>query len=237
MNNILLKGKDSDNNYRIPDEFNQSRDIILIQLGFVEKHFKTQKLKEPAAKKPRQDDPTAGSSTDVDVEEGVTKLKVAADVKVEPKTSLPSKKIIEEPEKILDPVDLLTEAKKSPAAESSRPSQSVEAPTKDSLEEPKDKKPVRLVENDLTKFCPQIEDFVHVIRPKGESGKKLEASAPYNFFLTAITSSPATHNEDLTITLQEILDSSLGDLESSLQINFMVDVGWLLGHYYFAGHE
>lgn len=33
----------------------------------------------------------------------------------------------------------------------------------------------------------------------------------------------------------EILDESLGQIESSVQINFMVDIGWLLGHYYFAG--
>lgn len=33
----------------------------------------------------------------------------------------------------------------------------------------------------------------------------------------------------------EILDQSLGELESSVQINFMIDIGWLLGHYYFAG--
>lgn len=33
----------------------------------------------------------------------------------------------------------------------------------------------------------------------------------------------------------EILDPSLGEIESSVQMNFMVDIGWLLGHYYFAG--
>lgn len=34
----------------------------------------------------------------------------------------------------------------------------------------------------------------------------------------------------------EILDPSLGDLESSVQMNFMVDIGWVLSHYYFAGY-
>lgn len=35
--------------------------------------------------------------------------------------------------------------------------------------------------------------------------------------------------------LAELLDTSLGVIESSVQMNFMVDIGWLLGHYYFAG--
>lgn len=35
----------------------------------------------------------------------------------------------------------------------------------------------------------------------------------------------------------ELLDASLGELQSSLQINFMVEPGWLLAHYYFAGYR
>ncbi|CAD7091212.1 unnamed protein product [Hermetia illucens] len=80
-----------------------------------------------------------------------------------------------------------------------------------------------------------IHDYISVVLPKGQMAKKLEKAAPYNFFLTTITDSKPTHNEPLSITLQEILDQSLGELESSVQINFMVDIGWLLGHYYFAG--
>lgn len=66
--------------------------------------------------------------------------------------------------------------------------------------------------------------------------QKLAASAPYNYFLTAIPSSKPTHSEPLSITFQEILDPSLGELECSVQINFMIDIGWLLAQYYFAGH-
>lgn len=94
-----------------------------------------------------------------------------------------------------------------------------------------------MVANDLTTVERKIEDYIDVVYPKGEAIKKYEASHPYNFFLTAIVDSPATHKEALSITMQEILDKSLGDLESSVQINFMVDIGWLLAHYYFAGHE
>lgn len=94
----------------------------------------------------------------------------------------------------------------------------------------------RLVANDLSKVERRIEDYIDVVYPKGEAIKKFEASHPYNFFLTAIVDSPATHQERLSITMQEILDDSLGELEASVQINFMVDIGWLLAHYYFAGH-
>lgn len=82
---------------------------------------------------------------------------------------------------------------------------------------------------------PKIEDYIQVVLPKGQMAKKLANAHPYNYFLTAITSSPRTHTEPLSITLQEILDPSLGEIECTAQINFMVDIGWLLGHYHFAG--
>ncbi|XP_031619996.1 probable tyrosyl-DNA phosphodiesterase [Contarinia nasturtii] len=81
-----------------------------------------------------------------------------------------------------------------------------------------------------------IDDYIKVMVPKEKMAEKLAASRPYNYFLTCITSSPATHNEPLSITFQEIFDPSLGDLESSVQINFVVEENWLLGQYYFAGH-
>lgn len=104
-----------------------------------------------------------------------------------------------------------------------------------------------------TPMTKNIHDYIPVVLPKGQMAAKLEAAAPYNYFLTAITSSPATHKEPLTVTLQgnlkhfllmhfvyiqhfaEILDPSLGELECSMHMNFMIDIGWLLGHYYFAG--
>uniref|UniRef100_A0A1B0FC16 PBZ-type domain-containing protein n=1 Tax=Glossina morsitans morsitans TaxID=37546 RepID=A0A1B0FC16_GLOMM len=85
------------------------------------------------------------------------------------------------------------------------------------------------------KMMHNIKDYIPVIVEKGQMAKKLEAAAPYNVFLTAITDSKLTHHEPLSVTFQEILDESLGEIESSVQINFMVDIGWLLGHYYFAG--
>ncbi|XP_017103766.2 probable tyrosyl-DNA phosphodiesterase [Drosophila bipectinata] len=85
------------------------------------------------------------------------------------------------------------------------------------------------------KLAKNIKDYIPVVIEKGGMAKKLEQAAPYNMFLTAITDSKPTHSEPLSVTLQEILDESLGEIESSVQINFMVDIGWLLGHYYFAG--
>ncbi|XP_068150971.1 probable tyrosyl-DNA phosphodiesterase isoform X2 [Drosophila tropicalis] len=80
-----------------------------------------------------------------------------------------------------------------------------------------------------------IRDYIPVVVERGLMAGKLEKAAPYNMFLTAITDSKPTHTEPLSVTLQEILDESLGEIESTVQINFMVDIGWLLGHYYFAG--
>lgn len=80
-----------------------------------------------------------------------------------------------------------------------------------------------------------IHKYLKVVAKKGQMESKLAASRPYNYFLTCISSSPATHNEPLSITFQELLDRSLGELECSVQINFMVEIGWLLGQYYFAG--
>lgn len=87
-------------------------------------------------------------------------------------------------------------------------------------------------------FTPRVDihKYIKVVAPKGKMAEKLKASHPFNFFLTCISSSPPTHNEPLSITFQEILDKSLGELECSVQINFMVDIGWLLGQYYFAGY-
>lgn len=66
--------------------------------------------------------------------------------------------------------------------------------------------------------------------------EKINGSAPYNFFLTAIESSLQSKLEPLTITFQEIFDQSLGDLECSVQINFTVDPQWLFAQYDSVGH-
>lgn len=90
----------------------------------------------------------------------------------------------------------------------------------------------------LKKVIPRnIHDYYPVVAPKGKIAAKLAAAAPYNMFFTTITDAPVTHREPLSVTFQELLDPSLGELECSVQMNFMVDIGWLLGHYFFAGYE
>lgn len=103
-------------------------------------------------------------------------------------------------------------------------------------------------------------DIITVLRPEGEMAEKLAKAAPYNIFFTTITASQPTHNQPLSVTFQgesphissahsvyitnnvqfmciELLDSSLGELESSVQINFVVSSEWLLEHYKIAGHS
>ncbi|XP_066991996.2 probable tyrosyl-DNA phosphodiesterase [Anabrus simplex] len=62
---------------------------------------------------------------------------------------------------------------------------------------------------------------------------RLEAAAPYYFFLTKVRSVAATHVEPLSITFRELLDPSLGKLEASCQINYMVEMPWLMHHYFY----
>ncbi|KAK2584626.1 hypothetical protein KPH14_006975 [Odynerus spinipes] len=69
----------------------------------------------------------------------------------------------------------------------------------------------------------------------GEFALKYALSAPYHLFFTRVENSHATYDQSLSITFPEILDRSLGDIVHSLQINFMVDVGWLCLQYVLAG--
>jgi tyrosyl-DNA phosphodiesterase 1 len=60
---------------------------------------------------------------------------------------------------------------------------------------------------------------------------KIEAAAPYFLFLVRAQSSERTHNEPLSITFHELLDNSLGQLHSSMLMNFMVEMDWLDAQY------
>lgn len=69
-----------------------------------------------------------------------------------------------------------------------------------------------------------MKKYLPVIMPKGRISEKLKKAAPYNIFLTTVTDSPNTHSDPLSVTFLELLDPSLGELESSVQFNFMVNV-------------
>ncbi|KAL1506295.1 hypothetical protein ABEB36_005686 [Hypothenemus hampei] len=66
---------------------------------------------------------------------------------------------------------------------------------------------------------------------KGTMLEKLEKNTPYNIFFTQIPKSPETLKESNSITFTDLLCPSLGPLKSSLQINFMIDIDWLLKQY------
>lgn len=82
---------------------------------------------------------------------------------------------------------------------------------------------------------PNLKQFFPLVLPVGRMAEKLRLAAPYNMFLTAVTASPPTHFDPGFITFLDLLDPSLGELESSVQSNFTVDISWLFAQYTVAG--
>jgi len=70
-------------------------------------------------------------------------------------------------------------------------------------------------------------DFVSM----GSVAEKVESSSPFNYFLSTIAATKNTQCQRLSLTFSDMLDPSLGNLKESLQINFMVELGWLLAQY------
>jgi len=68
-------------------------------------------------------------------------------------------------------------------------------------------------------------------KPRSKIQQKLDAAAPYNFFLTKVKDNPATHDARHSIYMTDLMHPSLGKIKSSLQINFMVELDWLLMNY------
>lgn len=75
-----------------------------------------------------------------------------------------------------------------------------------------------------------------IVEP-GEFALKYALSAPYHMFLTRVEDSKETYDQQFSLTFPEILDRSLGEITSSLQINFMLDAGWLCAQYLLAGQS
>lgn len=85
--------------------------------------------------------------------------------------------------------------------------------------------------NDIPVIPPKLQEFFPLVLPRGQMSEKLRRAAPYNMFLTAVTASAQTHSQPSFITFLDLLDASLGELESSVQINFTVSIGWLFAQY------
>ncbi|XP_057366937.1 probable tyrosyl-DNA phosphodiesterase [Daphnia carinata] len=61
--------------------------------------------------------------------------------------------------------------------------------------------------------------------------QKVEASAPIHYFLSAVANEPETWDQPLTLRFTDLFHPSLGVLQQSMQMNFMVELGWLLAQY------
>lgn len=214
-----IRNNSDDANYIIPSDLSANSEIILEQLKIIKSLFPL----EPSAKRVATE-PNASIVTkqkDIAPEQteskpNVDKIRASSSIQ---KTAAESKSI--EP--------IAAKKKIEQIASSSKSLEIIKSSTNG------ERKTDTTATSKITEHPRNIRDYIQVVLPRGKMAEKLANAAPYNYFLTAITSSPSTHTERQSITLQEILDPSLGEIESSVQINFMVDIGWLLGHYHFAG--
>jgi len=96
-----------------------------------------------------------------------------------------------------------------------------------------------LSKNKSTSFIPNNAKLSGVDQSSGgiTMAEKLNANAPYNLFFTTIPDSPATLNQKNAITFTDLLCPSLGELKCSLQINFIIDIAWLMEQYEKKGQE
>lgn len=82
------------------------------------------------------------------------------------------------------------------------------------------------------KFTNETNDnFKEKCKPEETMLEKLERAAPYNLFFTTINKAPETLRQPNAITFTDLLCPSLGELKCSLQINFIIDIAWLLKQY------
>lgn len=228
----IIAQKSAGGEYKIPSELDSSRSIILDQLKIINDLFPS----EPLAKK------VALSSSERDAPASASK-NIAGSASAGTVGTADKRAGNKEQEDKGKPKDVEAVSKKSPvetnsssssssfSSSSSSNSSSINSTSNNSSSATNSS----TSQQKITEHPRNIRDYIPVVLPRGKMAEKLAKAAPYNYFLTAITSSPRTHTEPLSITLQEILDPSLGEIESTVQINYMVDIGWLLGHYHFAG--
>lgn len=225
---ILEKGMNN-NKYDIPDELALSREIVLEQLQLI----KTLNLNEPAPKIQKVDNikslpddgVTKQSPLYIKKSETIKLATASAGREAEPKAG-PSQDIQRKQDIKENLQDFFKDRantfKKKDPSDMRAPSPPLSESTQS-----------RAFENEQ-KLEAAMKKLLPVIVPRGKMAEKLKKANPYNVFLTTITAAKETHNEPLSVTFQEILDPSLGELESSVQINFMVEITWLLAQYTFA---
>ncbi|XP_021706145.1 probable tyrosyl-DNA phosphodiesterase isoform X1 [Aedes aegypti] len=260
LESILMEAS-AKSKYRIPDELFMSREVVLDQLKVLEQvypeliHSRNSPPSKYSKNNTNQNSSSAGSSSTsterISQSNNSNKNDQSSNAKPKPMTSkansselklnssVSPSKTSKSPSKGNAIADLFAERRAKMAKLQAEQQKKPEAqPSTSGSQAPKQPNPPKPSGISLKKAIPRnIHDYYPVVAPKGQMASKLAAAAPYNYFLTTITDAKITHSEPLSITFQELLDSSLGELECSVQMNFMVDIGWLLGHYFFAGYE
>ncbi|KAG4076331.1 hypothetical protein HA402_005774 [Bradysia odoriphaga] len=245
LSDIRTKGKNASNKYIVPDEHSFSEDIILEQLEILDRLFPAAKARIRTAdvvekRHSSGDDKTCSAAKRQKVETETNSRNFNAQSPI-CSTSTSDKnatvqKAAQQPESRLELKESIKRAFEASKTNNSDVKKSNDVASTSPAQFTADSSKTAATTTTSSKVTRDIHQYVSVVNPKGQMQKKLDQAAPYNFFLTTITDSKPTHREPLSITFQEILDQSLGELESSVQINFMIDIGWLLAHYYFAGY-
>lgn len=233
MDEIFEKGfNKATGDYDIPAKFYLVKDIIKEQLEILKSFEDSKEIEKSPPKKMQktskssQDDvkpvisDNSNSDDDMQLSGPSTSSLKTEESKTSPKTPIKKAKI----EANLQDFFKARAAQQKVKFEEEKKKEIPSASTSKSNLEKKKDFPV-----DLAQFFP-------VIPKKGQMATKLKNAAPYNMFLTTITANKVTHKESLSVTFQELLDDSLGELESSVQINFMIDIGWLYANYCFTGN-
>ncbi|XP_065089426.1 probable tyrosyl-DNA phosphodiesterase [Ochlerotatus camptorhynchus] len=240
LESILVEAPAKDK-YRIPDELFMSREVVGEQLKILAQIYPDllnnnrppTKHSKNDTKLDSQPSSTSGSSPKLASSQPGSVSTANSDAK---STSSSSSK--KSPPKGNAVADLFAERRAKMAKIREEQKKTEPQPSTSSSQAQKKPDPPKETGISLKKVIPRnIHDYYPVVAPKGQMAKKLADAAPYNYFLTTITDAKVTHSEPLSVTFQELLDGSLGELECSVQMNFMVDIGWLLGHYFFAGYE
>ncbi|XP_018336169.2 probable tyrosyl-DNA phosphodiesterase [Agrilus planipennis] len=89
--------------------------------------------------------------------------------------------------------------------------------------------------NKTTTFI--MENKKNVSKPDDSKtmAQKIKENEPYCLFFSKIPDEPLTCNQQNSITFKDLLCPSLGELKCSLQINFMIDIAWLIEQYIAQG--
>lgn len=75
--------------------------------------------------------------------------------------------------------------------------------------------------------CGQVDDA----KGPASVADRVDSTNRCNYFLSSLTAVPETRHRPHCLTFADTLDPSLGKLQSSVQFNFMVELGWLLAQY------